>query len=84
MMKSVLLPLLLCLFSAVGPVLSEVVVLDTSNFEHLTQASTGQTTGKWFVKFYAPWCGEFAYIFLPFYLSELIVSLYDAPLKSIT
>lgn len=34
---------------------SPVVVLDDSNFEHLTQASTGQTTGVWFVKFYAPW-----------------------------
>ena len=29
---------------------SEVVVLDTSNFEKLTQASTGHTTGDWFVK----------------------------------
>jgi len=35
--------------------LGEVVELTTANFEHLTQASTGQTTGKWFVKFYAPW-----------------------------
>lgn len=35
-----------------------VVELDHDNFEHLTQASTGQTTGKWFVKFYAPWCGH--------------------------
>ena len=38
--------------------LAEVVILDDSNFEHLTQASTGQTTGKWFVKFYASWCGH--------------------------
>jgi len=35
-----------------------VTVLTSANFEHLTQASTGQTTGKWFVKFYAPWCGH--------------------------
>jgi thioredoxin domain-containing protein 5 len=37
---------------------SDVVVLDSSNFEHLTQASTGATTGDWLVKFYAPWCGH--------------------------
>ena len=37
---------------------SEVVELTTETFEHQTQASTGQTTGKWFVKFYAPWCGH--------------------------
>jgi len=35
---------------------SNVVVLNNANFEHLTQASTGATTGDWFVKFYAPWC----------------------------
>lgn len=37
---------------------AEVVVLTDENFEHLTQASTGATTGDWFVKFYAPWCGH--------------------------
>eukprot|EP01036_Dinobryon_divergens_P035866 gene35866-46556_t len=37
---------------------SEVVILNSSNFEHLTQISTGSTTGDWFVKFYAPWCGH--------------------------
>lgn len=35
-----------------------VIDLTDSTFEHQTQASTGQTTGKWFVKFYAPWCGH--------------------------
>lgn len=33
-------------------------MLDDSNFEHLTQAATGATTGDWFIKFYAPWCGH--------------------------
>eukprot|EP01102_Stenamoeba_stenopodia_P000332 TRINITY_DN10311_c0_g1_i1.p1 TRINITY_DN10311_c0_g1~~TRINITY_DN10311_c0_g1_i1.p1 ORF type:complete len:256 (-),score=62.25 TRINITY_DN10311_c0_g1_i1:125-841(-) len=36
---------------------SVVVELDDSNFEALTQASTGATTGDWFIEFYAPWCG---------------------------
>lgn len=35
---------------------SEVVVLTDDNFEHLTQAATGATTGDWFVAFKAPWC----------------------------
>lgn len=39
-------------------VVADVVVLDDDNFEHLTQASTGQTTGKWFIKFYASWCAH--------------------------
>mmetsp|Transcript_28722 Transcript_28722/g.40059 ORF Transcript_28722/g.40059 Transcript_28722/m.40059 type:complete len:267 (-) Transcript_28722:101-901(-) len=36
----------------------KVHVLDASNFEHDTQATTGMTTGDWFIKFYAPWCGH--------------------------
>jgi len=38
--------------------LAKVIDLTDSTFEHQTQSSTGQTTGKWFVKFYAPWCGH--------------------------
>lgn len=37
---------------------SAVIELDDSNFEHLTQATTGATTGDWFVAFVAPWCGH--------------------------
>ena len=32
----------------------DVVVLTDANFEHLSQAATGATTGDWFVEFYAP------------------------------
>jgi thiol-disulfide isomerase/thioredoxin len=38
--------------------LAAVIDLNDTTFEHQTQSSTGQTTGKWFVKFYAPWCGH--------------------------
>ena len=38
-----------------------VVVLNEDNFEELTQMNTGATTGRWFVKFYAP--------VFPFYFS---------------
>ena len=37
---------------------TDIVTLDTDNFEHLTQAATGATTGAWLIKFYAPWCGH--------------------------
>ncbi|KAL8429353.1 hypothetical protein Efla_001191 [Eimeria flavescens] len=36
----------------------DVQVLTDSNFEQETQAVTGSTSGDWFVKFYAPWCGH--------------------------
>ncbi|KAJ1463580.1 thioredoxin-like protein [Pelagophyceae sp. CCMP2097] len=35
-----------------------VVELHGETFEHQTQAATGMTTGKWLVKFHAPWCGH--------------------------
>jgi protein disulfide-isomerase-like protein len=44
---------------AAAPTTSTVVVtLTDETFEHTTQAATGQTTGKWFVMFYASWCGH--------------------------
>eukprot|EP00760_Papus_ankaliazontas_P006790 PhM_4_TR13172/c0_g2_i1/m.15404/K09582/PDIA4, ERP72; protein disulfide-isomerase A4 len=33
------------------------VVLTDTNFEHLTQATTGATTGDWFLFFHSPHCG---------------------------
>jgi len=67
--RSLLLGLVLCSFiifvvhgddteTAANDDKSDVVVLNDDNFEHDTQASTGATTGNWFVEFYAPWCGH--------------------------
>jgi len=36
----------------------DIVHLTDDDFEHLTQASTGHTTGDWFVMFHATWCGH--------------------------
>ena len=52
-----------CIISCIALILlpqslAKVIDLTDSTFEHQTQSSTGQTTGKWFVKFYAPWCGH--------------------------
>jgi len=64
---SILFGIVLCLFAltSLAPVSAgkrietgKVRVLDSTNFEHDTQASTGMTTGDWFVEFYAPWCGH--------------------------
>ncbi|TMW57207.1 hypothetical protein Poli38472_003132 [Pythium oligandrum] len=49
---------LFAVFSSVATAKSNVIILTNDNFEHLTQASTGATTGDWLVEFYAPWCGH--------------------------
>ena len=36
---------------------ADIITLTDETFEHQTQASTGQTTGKWFVMLGAVWCG---------------------------
>ena len=37
-----------------GLIYLAVTVLNEDNFEELTQMNSGATTGRWFVKFYAP------------------------------
>jgi hypothetical protein len=44
------------LLAALQPDVGAVKILTDQNFEHDTQATTGATTGDWFVLFYAPWC----------------------------
>jgi nucleoside permease NupC len=41
---------------------SDVIELNDDNFEHLTQATTGSTTGHWFVELYASSSLSFATI----------------------
>jgi len=48
----------IALLFSTPPTIAKVIDLTDATFEHQTQASTGQTTGKWFVKFMAPWCGH--------------------------
>ncbi|GBG30621.1 Protein disulfide-isomerase [Hondaea fermentalgiana] len=58
-MRAVFLALVFCvLFVAQDGAEGRVIELGEDNFEQLTQAATGATTGDWFVKFYAPWCGH--------------------------
>lgn len=55
---SFLFMILMTLSFTTGKEKSDVIILTNENFEHLTQASTGATTGDWLVEFYAPWCGH--------------------------
>jgi protein disulfide-isomerase-like protein len=56
-MRSASTILLLALVSAAAADGGATVLTDV-DFESTTQAATGQTTGKWLVKMYAPWCGH--------------------------
>ena len=49
---------LLCIALSVGAAPPKSLIgLGDKDFEHRTQAATGQTAGVWFCYFYAPWCG---------------------------
>lgn len=45
-----------CSESSISTRKTHIVELTDENFEHLTQASSGQTTGKWLVNFSSPTC----------------------------
>jgi hypothetical protein len=49
LLSLILASLLLCCASGSG---SDVIELNDDNFEHLTQATTGSTTGHWLVELY--------------------------------
>jgi thioredoxin domain-containing protein 5 len=57
-MHAILLLALVLLFLGLVSAESDIITLNADNFESLTQASTGSTTGSWLIKFYAPWCGH--------------------------
>lgn len=57
--SSLFITYLFFIFACQASATNEVVIkLTDANFEHATQASTGQTTGKWFVNFHSPTCGH--------------------------
>eukprot|EP01057_Protomagalhaensia_wolfi_P003258 Protomagalhaensia_wolfi_Nauph_80__3257@NODE_3310_length_830_cov_1019_816688_g2596_i0_p1_GENE_NODE_3310_length_830_cov_1019_816688_g2596_i0NODE_3310_length_830_cov_1019_816688_g2596_i0_p1_ORF_typecomplete_len173_score31_35Thioredoxin/PF00085_20/3e29Thioredoxin_2/PF13098_6/2_1e06Thioredoxin_8/PF13905_6/0_0048Thioredoxin_8/PF13905_6/5_4Thioredoxin_3/PF13192_6/3_5e05AhpCTSA/PF00578_21/5_4e05Thioredoxin_9/PF14595_6/7_4e05Thioredoxin_7/PF13899_6/0_00017Thioredoxin_7/PF13899_6/9_2e03HyaE/PF07449_11/0_0 len=49
---------LLALSSVLYASAKSPIELTAANFDHDTQIGAGMTTGSWFIKFYAPWCGH--------------------------
>ncbi|KAF8819956.1 thioredoxin domain-containing protein [Cardiosporidium cionae] len=59
-LSSVLFVFLICnvCMGSIGGVDGAPIELTDSNFDSKTQATSGFTSGKWFVMFFAPWCGH--------------------------